>query len=96
MDIGSEGMDAAALRSQVRQVIGTMSPLGKRTAQPSDRLVEDLGYDSLAVIELSLQIESRFGVTSLGQDDAGDIATVRDVEDLVERLTLAARPAGTV
>jgi acyl carrier protein len=83
-------MDRDTLRSGVREVIGEMCPLGKRTAQSSDRLAEDLGYDSLAVIELSLQIESRFGLTAMAQDDATDIVTVGDVEDLVERMAAAA------
>jgi acyl carrier protein len=82
-------MDREALRSGVREVIGDMSPLGKRTALSTDRLADDLGYDSLAVIELSLQIESRFGLTAVGQDDATDIETVGDVEDLVERMAAA-------
>jgi len=86
-------MQNEMLRRQVRQVIGEMSPLGRRIAQSSNRLVEDLGYDSLAVIELSLRIESQFGLTSLGQDEAGDITTVSDVEDLVERMTAFASSA---
>jgi acyl carrier protein len=83
-------MDSNTLRASVRDVVGAMSPLGKRTATSTDRLVDDLGYDSLAVIELSLQIESQFGLKSVGEDDAGDITTVADVEDLVERMISAA------
>ncbi len=71
------------LRNDVRRLIGEMSPLGSRTAQPTDRLVEDLGYDSLAVIELSLQLESQFSLKPMSQDDATAITTVGDIEDLV-------------
>lgn len=60
-----------------------MSPLGKKAAQPSDRLVEDLGYDSLAIVELSLQIESALGLTTLAQEEGADVVTVADIEDLV-------------
>jgi acyl carrier protein len=86
-------MDSTTLRSDVRGLIGDMSPLGKRAALSTDRLADDLGYDSLAVIELSLQIESQFGLTAMGQDDATDIVTVSDVEDLVERMAAAAAGA---
>ncbi|WP_371496511.1 phosphopantetheine-binding protein [Kitasatospora sp. NBC_00374] len=70
---------------QVRRLVGEMSPLGAREAQSTDRLVEDLGYDSLAVIELSLQLESTFSLTAMGQGEAADITTVGDVEGLVEK-----------
>jgi acyl carrier protein len=73
------------IRLQVREIAAAMSPLGKRTVQSSDRLVEDLGYDSLAIVELSLQIESRLGLTALAQDDGADVVTVADIEELVMR-----------
>jgi acyl carrier protein len=75
----------AEIRLQVREIVGTMSPLGKNAAQSSDRLVEDLGYDSLAIVELSLQIESVLGLTTLAQEDGADVVTVSDIEDLVVR-----------
>jgi len=71
------------LRNDVRRLIGEMSPLGSRTATSTDRLVEDLGYDSLAVIELSLQLESQFSLKPMSQDDATAITTVGDIEELV-------------
>ncbi|MFE2541198.1 acyl carrier protein [Actinacidiphila glaucinigra] len=72
-------------RARVREIVGEMSPSGKRDVAPADLLVEDLGYDSLAVIELSLQIESAFGLSSMSQGTVPDITTVQDVEDLVVR-----------
>jgi acyl carrier protein len=86
-------MDTENLREQVRTTIGGMSPLGTRAARSTDRLVEDLGYDSLAMIELSLQLESQFGLSELSQDDAEDITTVRDIEDLVERMSAGTEAA---
>lgn len=71
------------IRSQVRDIVGTMSPAGKKSAQSADRLVEDLGYDSLAIVELSLQIESVLGLSTLAQEDGADVVTVSDIEDLV-------------
>ena len=85
-------MQTEDLRRGVREVIGQMCPLGARPADSADRLTDDLGYDSLAMIELSLQIESRFGLTAMDADDGTDIVTVGDVEDLVERM--AATSAG--
>jgi acyl carrier protein len=86
-------MDSTELRTKVRQVVGEMSPLGPREAQSTDRLAEELGYDSLAVIELSLRIEQEFAVGATSTAGTPDISTVADIEDLVERAAAAAREA---
>ncbi len=86
-------MQSETLRAQVRAVVGEMSPLGSRSAESTDRLVEDLGYDSLAIIELSLQLESQFALKSIGQGAAADITTVGDVEQLVETVADATAEA---
>lgn len=77
-------MDIETLRSTVRRIVGELSPLGPRQARPQDRLVDELGYDSLGVIELSLRLEQEF---DLGQENGPeghpDITTVADIEDFV-------------
>jgi acyl carrier protein len=83
-------MDSNTLRTKVRQIVGEMSPLGARDAGSDDLLIEDLGYDSLAVIELSLRIEQEFALPPAA--DAGtatDIRTVKDIEDFVEERAVA-------
>lgn len=87
-------MENQDLRVRVREVVGQMSPLGPRPAQPGDRLVDDLGYDSLAVIELSLQLEADFGLKAMTGDATADIVTVADIEDLIERTAAPAGNAG--
>ncbi|MGA5798088.1 acyl carrier protein [Streptomyces cellulosae] len=76
-------MDNGTSRAQVRRIVGEMSPLGACEANSGDRLVEDLGYDSLAVIELSLRIEQEFTLVDLGTGPTADITTVKDIEDFV-------------
>jgi acyl carrier protein len=77
-------MHDKTLRANVRQIVGRMSPFGARDVSSEDRLVEDLGYDSLAVIELSLRIEKDFTLTLISDSEAtADIKTVGDVEDFV-------------
>lgn len=73
------------LRSRTRELVGQLSPLGPQTAESEARLAEDLGYDSLALIELSLRLESEFGFGGAGSVDTADISTVGDIEDLVSR-----------
>jgi len=73
------------LRARVSEVIGQMSPLGPRQATSEDRISDDLGYDSLAVVELALVLESEFDIQQISEDEAIDIVTVKDVQDLVVR-----------
>ncbi|NGN67985.1 acyl carrier protein [Streptomyces sp. A7024] len=78
-------MDSTTLRETVRTIVGEMSPLGNRAAHPADRLVEDLGYDSLAVIELSIRIEQDFALRLTPTESATtpDVKTVADIETFV-------------
>ncbi|HEY5835814.1 acyl carrier protein [Streptomyces sp.] len=86
-------MDSSTLRGKVRQIVGEMSPLGAREADSGDRLVEELGYDSLAVIELSLRIEQDFQLNALTSGGTPDITTVKDIEDFVEERVAASTDA---
>jgi acyl carrier protein len=59
---------------------------------PAQRLKEDLQLDSVAMIVVATQLENRFRVM-LKEEDAGQIATVDDLVQLVERRVGEARPA---
>jgi acyl carrier protein len=68
---------------QVREIIGRMAPDGAPDPAPDARLVEDLGYDSLAIIEMALELERELGLPRVAEEDAMDIETVAQVEALV-------------
>lgn len=70
---------------RVRELVGEMSPLGARTAAPDDRVVEDLGYDSVAILELALALEVEFDLQAIAEEQAVDLVTVGDIEALVGR-----------
>lgn len=57
-----------------------------RDIRPSDRIMEDLGLDSLSVMELASDVEARFAV-SIPSDMYESIVTVEDVARVV--LTLS-------
>jgi acyl carrier protein len=61
-----------------------------REIKPSDRIQEDLGLDSLAVMELASDVETRFGV-SIPSEMYDQIQTVEDLARAV--LTLAGSEA---
>lgn len=56
-----------------------------RDIRPSDRIQEDLGLDSLSVMEFASDVEARFGV-SIPSDKYESIVTVEDVARVVLEL----------
>jgi acyl carrier protein len=70
--------------AQVREIVSAMSPLDGHTVTNADRLREDLGLDSMTLVELSLVLESEFELGPI-DDTAPDLVTVGDVEELIGR-----------
>jgi len=56
-----------------------------RPIRPTDEIVNDLGLDSLGVMELVADVETRFGV-SIPSDVFDKISTVSDVAKAVTKL----------
>jgi acyl carrier protein len=73
--------------ARVRELVGAMSPLGSRIAKSTDRVVDDLGYDSVAILELALALEVEFDLQAIDEEQAVDLVTVGDIEAMVGRLT---------
>jgi acyl carrier protein len=76
-------MDDVEIRARVRELVAHMCPTNRTEVLSTDRLAEDLGYDSLAVIELSVAIGRHFTLEQ-GQETP-DVKTVADLEDFVVR-----------
>ena len=60
--------------------------LGKKPAQITlqSRLVEDLGADSLDIVELIITFEDEFGV-SLPDEEVAKMKTIADVVNYIEK-----------
>ena len=56
-----------------------------RDIRPSDRIQEDLGLDSLSVMEFASELEARFAV-SIPSDMYDSLSTVDDVARAVVKL----------
>ena len=65
---------------------------GDRAIRPNDHIQNDLGLDSLGVMELVADIEDRFSVT-IPNDVLTDIATVEDVAKALVKLQASERGA---
>ncbi|MFB9462697.1 phosphopantetheine-binding protein [Streptomyces cinereospinus] len=76
-------MEPDEIRRKVRDIISTMSPARTPVRTPADRLVDDLGYDSLTFIELSVALEEEFVMDDIEEERTAGLRTVADVEDLI-------------
>jgi acyl carrier protein len=76
------------IQVQVRKLVGDLVPAGGRQVETEDRIVEDLGYDSVSIVELALALEVEFDLSDIPEEQAMDLVTVGDIEGLVSRLIL--------
>lgn len=53
------------------------------TIKPETTFVEDLGADSLDLVELMMSIEEEFDVDEISEQDAAKIKTVGDVLEII-------------
>ncbi|MBP3580595.1 MAG: acyl carrier protein [Clostridia bacterium] len=54
------------------------------TLSPDTNIIEDLGADSLDVVEMLMAIEENFGI-SVSDEEAITLKTISDVADFIER-----------
>lgn len=67
----------ALVMAEIRRVV-ELELSAPRAIQPGDRLVDDLGLDSLTLTTLAVELEDRFEII-LSDDDARQIQTVGEL-----------------
>jgi acyl carrier protein len=77
--------DVEAVQREAVRIVVAMAPRTVAQVESSARLVEDLGYDSLRLVELGIALEERFGV-ELAEGEAFRVETLADVERLAAQL----------
>ena len=77
--------DTAEINARVRDVVGSLVPDGRRDVQSIDRLT-DLGFDSLATLELAMALETEFDLLEVPEGQTVEMATVGDIETLIGSL----------
>ena len=75
--------DEAECRDLIRLIVKELSPSPPSDLSDEARLVDDLGYHSLALLELAFALEDEFGLQPIDEQTARKILTVRDVGDHV-------------
>ena len=69
----------------IRDVLAKQFELDPATITPDTNLIDDIGADSLDVVELIMSLEDEFGV-SISDEDAAQLYTVGRIVDYLENL----------
>lgn len=69
----------------VRDALAQQFEIDPETITMDTSLVDDLGADSLDVVEIIMSLEDLFGI-SITDEDAAQLDTVRKIVDYLERL----------
>lgn len=69
---------------RIKKVIVDKLEVDEREITPQASFVEDLGADSLDVVELIMALEEEFNI-EIPDDDAEGIRTVQDAVDYIEQ-----------
>lgn len=80
-------LSSGPLREAIHDIVALMAPTGGASVYDDARLVFDLGFDSLRLIELAVVVEQRFALPPINLDHALAVTTVRDLVALVAAQT---------
>src|SRR5229473_3061988 len=85
------------VREFVRNLILELAPGADGRSVENPRLVEDLAYQSLALMELAFALEDEFRLKTIDEEIARKIFTIEDVENhVVAELASTERLASAV
>ena len=69
----------------VQAALAKQFELDPSTIGMDTNIVDDLGADSLDVVELIMSLEDNFGIT-ISDEDAAELTTVRRIVEYLEKL----------
>jgi acyl carrier protein len=75
---------ARNIASEVRRVIHEQLDVDDATIKAESSFIDDLGADSLAIVELVLKLEETFHIT-IPEDETEKIRTVQDAIAYIEQ-----------
>ncbi|WP_233434510.1 acyl carrier protein [Nocardia yamanashiensis] len=73
------------MAQRVREIVAAMAPQPVAEMAGTDRLIEELGYDSLRLMELTVVLERSFELPRFKPEELMGVLRVDAVVDLVTR-----------
>lgn len=77
MTSNTDKLDSSELEAKVIKIVAEKLSIDEKSITTASRFQEDLGADSLDVVELLMEIEEEFGV-SISDEDSEKLVTVGD------------------
>jgi acyl carrier protein len=78
-----QGRTEPDVRQLVRTIVIELGPERIDSAGPDARLLEDLGYNSLALTELAFTLEDEFDLSPIEETTARQITTMGSIQEHV-------------
>ena len=79
--VSSKTLSAEEIHKLVHAIVLELKPDPNSTFSDEARLVDDLGYHSLALLELAFALEDEFELQPIDEPTARKIRTVKDIEN---------------
>lgn len=70
---------------KVKELVAEQLGISKDTIKAESNIIEDLGADSLDVIEMLMTLEDEYGIT-IPDDKISQIKTIGQIVDLIEEI----------
>ena len=69
---------------EIKQILAKQLRIDANTINENSNIIEDLGADSIDLVELLMTIEEKKGIV-VSDEDAVKLKTVKDVADYIEQ-----------
>ncbi|CDD02597.1 MAG: acyl carrier protein [Ruminococcus sp.] len=69
---------------EIKQILAKQLRIDANTINDNSNIIEDLGADSIDLVELLMTIEEKKGIV-VSDEDAVKLKTVKDVADYIEQ-----------
>jgi acyl carrier protein len=81
-------MDEQDIRSKIKAAIAKISDIEAADIADTASFKDDLGLDSLVLLEISVEIEMQFGL-EVNEEDLKQLQTVQDTVEFVQHALVA-------
>lgn len=78
-------MDYDQIMEKITEIISEQFDIDQARLKDNTDILNDLGVDSLDVVELAMNIEEEFGIPQISEDDIRSIVTISDLVNYVSK-----------